>query len=82
MGGAQMLGAAGNRLDVGARNEAATRSALTRAGVRIVAAATGGTAGRTVRVHVGPGEVSVKEAGGAVDRAVAGRPARRWGAAA
>jgi chemotaxis protein CheD len=66
VGGAQMLGAAGNRLDVGARNEAATRSALTRAGVRIVAAETGGTTGRTVRVRVGPGEVSVKEAGGAV----------------
>ena len=76
-----MLGAAGNRLDVGARNEAATRSALTRAGVRIVAAETGGTAGRTVRVHVGPGEVSVKEAGGAVTALWPASPAQMGAAA-
>jgi chemotaxis protein CheD len=64
VGGAQMLGAAGHRLDVGARNEAATRAALRRAGVRVAAASTGGTRGRTVRVRVGAGEVTVKEAGG------------------
>ena len=43
VGGAQMFGAAGSRLDIGARNERPPRSALTRAGVRIVAAETGGT---------------------------------------
>ncbi len=64
VGGAQMLGTAGSRLDVGSRNEAATREALVRAGLRVVAAETGGTRGRTVRVRVGAGEVSVKEAGG------------------
>jgi chemotaxis protein CheD len=68
VGGAQMLGAAGQRLDVGTRNEAATREALERAGVRVVAAETGGTQGRTVRVRVGAGEVTVKEAGGAMTR--------------
>jgi chemotaxis protein CheD len=68
VGGAQMLGASGQRLDVGARNEAATRDALARAGVRVVAAETGGTQGRTVRVRVGAGEVTVKEAGGAMTR--------------
>jgi chemotaxis protein CheD len=68
VGGAQMLGAAGSRLDVGARNELATREALERAGVRVVAAETGGTQGRTVRVRAGDGEITVKEAGGAVTR--------------
>jgi chemotaxis protein CheD len=64
VGGAQMLGAAGHRLDVGARNESATRAALQRAGLRVAAVATGGACGRTVRVHAGSGEVTVKEAGG------------------
>jgi chemotaxis protein CheD len=66
-GGAQMFagaksGVAG--LDLGARNEAAVRSALTALGVPVRAAATGGGRGRTLRVRVGEARVSVKEAGG------------------
>lgn len=71
-GGAQMFG--GNEsdpprpgvagLDLGARNEAAVRTALAEAGIPVRAAATGGDRGRTIRVHVGDAHVTVKEAGG------------------
>ena len=68
-GGAQMFGgnaraACAAGLDLGARNEAAVRSALAEAGIPVRAAATGGDRGRTVRVRVGEARVSVKEAGG------------------
>jgi len=66
VGGAQMLGA-NSRLDVGSRNEAATRAELDKAGLRVVAAETGGSRGRTVRVHVGDGAVTVKAAGGSLE---------------
>jgi len=66
-GGAQMFTggktSVGN-LDLGARNEAAVRTALAELGVPVCAAATGGDRGRTVRVRVGEARVSVKEAGG------------------
>ncbi len=71
-GGAQMFG--GNRsdptrpsiagLDLGARNEAAVRTALAESGIPVRAAATGGDRGRTGRVSVGDARVTVKEAGG------------------
>jgi chemotaxis protein CheD len=70
VGGAQMFsfaGRAGSPLDIGARNEQSTRSALERLGVRVGAAATAGSTGRTIRVYVGEGKVTVKEAG-AVER--------------
>lgn len=70
-GGAQMFGGggadpdrAGPGLDLGARNEAAVRAALADAGIPVRAAATGGGRGRTIRVKVGEGAVTVKEAGG------------------
>jgi chemotaxis protein CheD len=50
--------------DIGHRNEVATRDALDRAGIPVRAAETGGCKGRTVRVFVGSGAVTVKEAGG------------------
>jgi len=62
VGGAQMLGA-NSRLDVGARNDAATRELLRDAGIRVVASETGGRRGRTIRVHVAEGAVTVKAAG-------------------
>lgn len=64
VGGAQMFsfGSATN-LDIGRRNEQAAREALTRAGIKVLAAATGGGKGRTVRVRVGTGLVTVKEPG-------------------
>jgi chemotaxis protein CheD len=62
VGGAQMFaGATG--MEIGARNESAVRAELARARVRVTAAATAGGLGRTVRVHVGDGTVTVREAG-------------------
>lgn len=63
-GGAQMFALGSGGMDIGTRNEAATRAALGRAGIRVAAAATGGSRGRTVRVRVADGLVTVKEAGG------------------
>ena len=60
-GGAQMFDL-GPDLDIGARTEAAVRSALTRARIPVTAAATGGRRARTITV--GPdGSVTVSEAG-------------------
>jgi len=64
VGGAQMftLGGAGS-LDIGVRNEAAVRGLLAVERIPVVAAATRGCVGRTVRVRPG-GAVVSKEAGG------------------
>jgi chemotaxis protein CheD len=62
-GGARMF-ELGSELDIGARNEAAVRSALADARIIVAAAATGGNRGRTVKVQAGTGTVSVREAGG------------------
>jgi chemotaxis protein CheD len=64
VGGAQMFSGAGTTLDIGSRNEEATRAALARHSVPVRAAATAGNKGRTVRVQVSPASVQVKEAGG------------------
>jgi chemotaxis protein CheD len=67
VGGAHMFSFGrkdGAGLDVGARNEAAVTAALEKLRIPIRAKATGGTKGRTIRVHVGSGLVTVKEAGG------------------
>jgi chemotaxis protein CheD len=62
VGGAQMFkGSVG--MDIGARNEAAVRAGLADAGVPVIAAATAGGLGRTIRVHVADGTVTVREAG-------------------
>ena len=50
-------------LDIGARNDQAVRAALAQAQVVLRATATGGNQGRTVRVEVGAGIVSVRGAG-------------------
>ncbi|HEY3774831.1 MAG TPA: chemotaxis protein CheD [Solirubrobacteraceae bacterium] len=62
-GGAAMFGS-GGQLEIGARNEAAVRSALSAAGVRCHVAETGGTQGRTVRISVAAGGATVRVAGG------------------
>ena len=72
VGGASMFAYAATG-DIGERNEEATRAALASAGIPVVAAATRGNAGRTVRVHVGSGRVTVKEAGAAEVELYAGR---------
>jgi len=67
VGGAQMFSFGkkeGAGLDVGARNEAAVEAALAARRIPIRARATGGSRGRTIRVHVATGSVVVKEAGG------------------
>lgn len=64
IGGAQMfsVGTSSN-LDIGRRNEEATREALASLGMEVHAADTGGSQGRTVRVYVGSGRVTVKGPG-------------------
>ena len=64
VGGAQMFAGGGSGLDIGARNDEATRRLLAEARIPIRAAATGGTSGRTIRVHVAPTLVTAKEVGG------------------
>ena len=64
VGGAQMfsLGSSGS-MDIGVRNEAAGRGLLAAEGIPVLAAATRGSKGRTIRVWPG-GAVVAKEAGG------------------
>ncbi len=64
VGGAQMFAAgASGTLDIGRRNEQAVRSALAIASIPIEVAVTGGSSGRTMRVHLGAGIVTCKVAG-------------------
>ncbi|MGZ6213327.1 MAG: chemotaxis protein CheD [Candidatus Limnocylindria bacterium] len=62
VGGARMFEMSGG-LDIGARNEAAVRAALTKARIQVKAAETGGSSGRTVRIAVGELLVTVRAAG-------------------
>jgi chemotaxis protein CheD len=62
VGGAQMFSMSAG-MEIGARNEAAVRAELQRAGIPVTATATTGSVGRTVRVHVATGSVTVREAG-------------------
>jgi chemotaxis protein CheD len=64
VGGASMFAVSSASLEVGQRNEAAVRELLTRARIPVRANATGGSRGRTIRVHVGTGTVTYREAGG------------------
>ena len=76
VGGAQMFAlGGGNSLEIGSRNESAVRAALATAGIRVRAAATAGSKGRTIRVRTETGEVVVKEVGGAEELLYAGRAA-------
>jgi chemotaxis protein CheD len=61
-GGARMFEL--GEMDIGARNAAAVKAQLARAGIRVKAAETGGNRGRTMRLTVGEFHVTVKEAGG------------------
>ena len=61
VGGAKMFELEGG-LDVGARNEQAVRDALAREGIAVRAARTGGQQGRTMRVDVSSGTVTVRAA--------------------
>jgi chemotaxis protein CheD len=74
-GGARMFEL--GEMDIGARNAAAVKAGLTRAGLRVRAADTGGNRGRTMRLTVGDFEVTVKEAGGKPVTLYDGGPAAR-----
>jgi chemotaxis protein CheD len=64
VGGAQMFSfESASTFDIGRRNEQAVREALGSLGLDVHAAATGGNKGRTVRVHVDTGLVTVREPG-------------------
>jgi chemotaxis protein CheD len=65
VGGASMFALGRGGLEVGQRNDAAVRAELARLRVPIAASATGGSRGRTVRVAVGSGRVTVRAAGDA-----------------
>ena len=62
VGGASMFPAAG--MEVGSRNAAAVRELLVSHRIPVTAEAVGGAKGRTIRVDVATGGVSVREAGG------------------
>jgi chemotaxis protein CheD len=64
VGGAAMFAFGDGASAVGRRNEAGVRAALDASRLRVDASCTGGTQGRTVRVDVGTGTVTVKAAGG------------------
>jgi chemotaxis protein CheD len=64
VGGASMFATTSNALEVGARNESAVREQLKELRIPVVATATGGNRGRTIRVDVATTGVTVREAGG------------------
>jgi chemotaxis protein CheD len=75
VGGARMFEMSGG-LDIGARNEAAVRSALARARVRVKAAKTGGNIGRTLKVTLRDLTVTVRAAGEQPETLLEGRAPR------
>jgi chemotaxis protein CheD len=65
VGGASMFAATGTRaMEVGLRNAEAVCSLVAARRVPVVAEAVGGSRGRTIRVDVASGDVTVREAGG------------------
>lgn len=64
VGGASMFAVSAASLEVGQRNEAAVRDLLRKLRIPVVAAATGGSKGRTIRVDVASSAITVREAGG------------------
>jgi chemotaxis protein CheD len=74
VGGASMFAVTGSTLEVGQRNEAAVREILAAKRIPVLATATGGKKGRTIRVDAVTSGVTVKEAGAAETQLVA--PAR------
>lgn len=64
VGGASMFAGSSSGMEVGQRNEAAVREALGRVRIPIIATATGGKRGRTVRVYLDGCRVTAKVAGG------------------
>ncbi len=64
-GGAQMFKAgAGATMETGKRNVEAVKKVLADEAIKISGEDTGGTKGRTVRIHVGSGKITIKTVGG------------------
>jgi chemotaxis protein CheD len=74
VGGASMFAVSAASLEVGQRNEAAVREILGGLRIPVVATATGGERGRTVRIDVATSAVTVREAGGNDEELLAGSP--------
>ena len=75
VGGASMFAASpSSGLEVGQRNEAAVRDELGRMRIPVLAAATGGNRGRTVRVYLDGCRVTAKVAGGNEETLVEASP--------
>jgi chemotaxis protein CheD len=74
VGGASMFAVSTSSLEVGQRNEAAVREHLKGLRIPVLATATGGSKGRTIRVEVGTSAVTVREAGGKDTELLAGTP--------
>jgi chemotaxis protein CheD len=72
VGGAAMFAISSASLDVGQRNEAAVRALLEGLRIPVLATATGGNRGRTIRVDVATTAVTVREAGGKNTELLAG----------
>ena len=72
VGGASMFAVSSASLEVGQRNEAAVRELLKAQRIPVVATATGGSRGRTIRIDVGTSAVTVREAGGKDEPLLAG----------
>jgi chemotaxis protein CheD len=64
VGGASMFGGGAGAMDVGTRNASAVRELMAGRRIHVAAEAVGGTRGRTIRVDVASGGVTVREAGG------------------
>jgi chemotaxis protein CheD len=73
VGGASMFATTTKSLEVGQRNEAAVRAQLAELRIPVVATATGGNRGRTIRVDVASSGVTVREAGGKDEPLVGGQ---------
>jgi chemotaxis protein CheD len=74
VGGASMFAVSKSSLEVGQRNEAAVRELLLKERIPVVAAATGGERGRTIRVDVATSAITVREAGGKDEELLTGSP--------
>jgi len=72
VGGASMFAVTSRSLEVGQRNDAAVREHLAGLRIPVRGAATGGNRGRTIRVSVGTGTVTFREAGGQDTELLAG----------
>jgi chemotaxis protein CheD len=74
VGGAAMFAVSAASMEVGQRNEAAVRELLEGERIPVVATATGGNKGRTIRVDVATSAVTVHEAGGKDGELLVGTP--------